>query len=257
MTKNSTLTRTPSSDRTRDRGALWPTALAVVLGLLMVLAPAHVATAGHGQSEDTSSEDCEKDGVNIECNEFGVIEMPTTEDMKGSPVTLSAEITLDKSYEDRDARWIMFSVRNVTEDGNSPVSIDLQAFNTSSGDVVTTRVIQDEPSELNLWVDVLDLPVDEPINLEVEVGVTERGAFAIETIVIPFDRGYEPIKDEQGESVSLYSSTLLAVNGATTTTTTEDDGSILEGNKLPGAATGLTLILLSATALVLNARRTR
>lgn len=258
MTKNSTSARTPSPNRDRGLGGLGRTTFAIVFGLLMILAPIDAATASHAQSsDDTSSEDCQEDGVNMECNEFGKIQMPTTKKMKGSPVNLAAQITLETSYEDRDARWIMFSIRNVTDDGDSPVTIDLESFNTSSGDVVTTRTIQDQPSELNLWVDVLDLPTGEQITLEVEIGVTERGAFAIETVVIPFDRGYEPIKDDQGDTVSLYSSTLLAVNGATTATTNREDGSILDGNKVPGAAAGLAVLLLGATAVMLNARRDR
>lgn len=233
--------------------------LAIVLGLLMILVPITVATASHDQPSNDTFEDCQIDGVNVECNGFGKIQMPTTKNMKGSPVTLAAEITLETSYEDRDARWVMFSMRNVTDDGNSPVTIGLESFKSPSGEVVTTRVIQDDPSELNLWVDVLDLPTGEPITFEVEIGATERGAFAIETIVIPFDRGYEPIKDHQGAPVSLYSSTLLAVNGATaaTTTTTEGDGSILDGNKVPVAAAGLTVLVLGAVAVVLNAGRER
>lgn len=258
MPNNSTLANARSSDRSRDPGDTWRPALAILLGLLMILVPINVATASHDQpSDDTSSEDCQEDGANIECNEFGRIEMPTTKSMKGDPVTLVADITLKTSYEDRDARWVMFSIRNVTNDGDSPVTIGLQEFKTSSGDVVTTRVIQDDPSELNLWVDVLDLPVGEPITLEVEVGATERGAFAVETIVIPFDRGYEPIKDSSGEPVSLYSSTLLAVNGVTTSTASGDGGSLLDGNKVPGAAAGLTVLVLGAIAVVRNAGRNR
>lgn len=255
MTETSTLARAPSSNRNRDLGGTWRAIFAIVLGLLMILVPINVATASHGQS----SEDCREDGVNVECNGFGRIQMPTTKDLKGEPVTLVAEITLKTSYEDRDTRWIMFSMRNVTADGDSPVTIDLEAFRTASGDVVTTRVIQDEPSELNLWVDVLDLPVDEKITLQVDVGATERGAFAVETIVIPFDRGYEPIKDSHGEAVSLYSSTLLAVNGATsaTTSTSGDGGSILDGNKVPAAAAGLTALVLGSVAVVLRVGRRR
>lgn len=258
MTNNSTLAGTPSPNRNREPGHRWRATLVIAIGLLLLLVPINVATASHAEpSNDTASEDCEEDGVNVECNEFGRISMPTTKSLKGSPVMLTAEITLDTSYEDRDARWIMFSIRNVTADGDSPVTIGLETFSSSSGDVVTTRVIQDEASELNLWVDVLDLPVREPITLTVDVGVTERGAFAVETIVIPFDRGYEPIKDPQGDSVSLYSSTLLAVNGATSTTTAGDDGSILDGKKVPGTTVGILGILLGSTAIALKARTKR
>lgn len=253
MTKDCTLARDRSPSGNRGIGSLGRTTLAVVLGLLMLLAPIGVATASH----EASSEDCQEDGKNTECNEFGEIRMPTTKNIKGTPLSLTAEITLDTSYEDRDARWVMFSVRNLTEDRDSPVTIGLESFNTSSGDVVTTRVIQDKPSELNLWVDVLDLPVDERITLTVEVGATERGAYAIETIVIPFDRGYDPIKDHEGNSVSLYSSTLVAVNGATTSTATEDDGSLIDGNKVPGVAAGFTALLLATSAIVLNVGRKR
>lgn len=256
MTKNPTLTTTPSDNRNGDLGDRWRTTFAIVIGLLMVLASVGVAAASHQpSSSDEPAIDCQKDGVNVECNDFGAIMMPITKNVKGDPVNLAVNITLETSYEDRGARWVMFSMRNITDDGDSPVTIGLGSFTSSSGDIVTTRVIQDKPSELNLWIDVLDLPIGEPITLEAEIGVTERGAFAIETIVIPFDRGYEPIKDAQGAPVSLYSSTLLAVNAATTATAAGDDGSILDGNKVPGAAVGLTVLLLAATAVTLSARR--
>lgn len=224
---------------------------AMIMGLLMVAAPLALASTAQAQSG------CQQDGYNIECNEFGAIRMPTKQDVKGSPVTATADIVLETGYEDQNARWIMFSMRNVTQDGDSPVTISLKNFSSPSGEVVTTQVVQDEPSELNLWVDVLDLPTGEVITLEAEIGVTERGAFSLETVVIPFDRGYEPIKDRSGEPVSLYSSTLLGVNEETSATTTNSGSSLIDGNKLPGATAGVMLASLAVGAGLLARGRKR
>lgn len=214
------------------------TARALLLGLLVVVAPLAFAGVAAGQAggsgADAEAPDCKRDGYNVECNAFGAIRMESMRDLKGEPIDVSTGIVLQETFEDRDARWVMFSIRNTTADGESPVSIDLNSFESESGKVVVTRVDQPRPAELNLWVHVLDLPVDELMTLNVTVGVGERGAFALETVVIPFDRGYAPIEGANGEAISLYSSTLLAVNEETASTSSGEEGMLETGNKTGG-----------------------
>lgn len=202
-----------------------------------------------------ASPTCLEAGMNVQCTEFGSIKMDSRRDVRGDPIDLTAYIQLNTAYGDRGARWIMFSMRNATEDGPSPVTIGLTSFSTSSGDIVTTRVEQVKPSELNLWVDVLDLPVASPISLQMKVGSTQRGAFALETLVLAFDRGYAPIQDAQGNDSSLFSFTLLGVNKETGSTA-GDGGSFTDGKKLPGLESIAALTVLALGAAWMLRRRT-
>lgn len=211
-----------------------------VLGLL--------AVAGSASAQD----DCQESGKNIECNAFGRIAMENRERVKGEPVDVNASITLNTSYEDQGARWIMFSIRNVTDRGPSPVSVQLNTFSTDEGEIVTTRVDHEQENELNLWVDVLDLPVGEEITLDVTVGCTEEGAYAVETLVLAFDRGYDPIKNASGENVGLFSYTLLGVNEATEAVSAANGDEPLGIRGVPGptslAAAGSVTIAAAALA---------
>lgn len=223
---------------------MFATALAVlaVVGVL--------AVSGTASAQDDMS--CKESGKNIECNEFGRIAMDHRQRVKGDPVDVNATITLNRTYENQGARWIMFSIRNVTDSGESPVSLRLNTFSTDDGEVVTTRVDHEDENELNLWVDVLDLPTREPITLEVSVGCTEEGAYAVETLVLVFDRGYDPIKNASGENVGLFSNTLLGVNEATDPISTSSSDSPLGIRDVPGAgalgAAGAVAIVAAVTA---------
>jgi hypothetical protein len=224
---------------------LWVVAVVSLLGLA---APA----LAQSQSGGESSEDCTGGGVNGECNAFGKIAMQNREEVRGEPVDVNTTVTLNTSYEDRGARWVMFSVRNVTADGDSPVSIRLNSFATDEGEVVTTRVVHEEPNELNLWVDVLDLPVHKEIEIDVTVGVTDEGAYAFETLVLAFDRGYDPVQMANGDKASLFSYTLLGVNEATEPigSSTSSDGAlgVLSEIPAPSALATLGTITLAAAA---------
>lgn len=221
-----------------------------VTTLFMVVLLGLVALAGSSVAQD-----CRRNGVNSECNEFGQIHMDDRKNVEGEPVDVNTTITLNTNYEDRDARWIMFSVRNVTADGSSPISIRLNSFSTDEGEVVTTRVVHDDPNELNLWVDVLDLPVDEPIEIDVTVGVTERGAFSVETLVLAFDRGYDPIKNSSGKDASLFSYTLLGVNEATDPVSSSSTGSSLGIRGVPSLAVAGTVSTLGLAASLARRRQ--
>lgn len=228
--------------RTRRRAALLMFASVAAVALVMATVP--VSAQGR----------CEEPGQNMQCNDFGEIAMDTQRDIRGSVIDASAVVTLETSYFDQEARWIMFSVRNVTDDGGSPVTIALTSFSTPSGDVVTTRVEHPSPNELNLWVDTLDAPVGTPITIALQVGSTERGAFQLETLVMAFDRGYSPIINESGEPASLFSSTLLGVNKETGAVQS-GGGSILDGHKLPGLEMVAVIAALAVVAAVVHRRR--
>jgi hypothetical protein len=221
------------------RPAAWAAALA--LALLLGL-PSAAAQGG-----------CAEDGRNMQCTGFGRISMESQRDIRGDAIDVAAAITLDTAYADQGARWLLFSVRNVEADGSNPVTIELDHFTSPYGDIVTTRVEHATANELDLWVDILDMPVGAPIDLALHVGATERGAFRLETLVMAFDRGYAPIKDAAGNDASLFSFTLLGVNKETGAVN-PDGGSITEGKKLPALG---AVPLLSAVALlaVLSRRR--
>ena len=192
---------------------------------------------------------------NMQCTEFGTIAMDSQRDIRGQAIDVSADITLNTGYEAQGARWLLFSVRNIEADGSNPVTVGLNHFTSTYGDIVTTRVEHSKANELDLWVDILDTPVGTPIDLQVNVGSTERGAFRLETLVMAFDRGYAPILDSQGNDASLFSFTLLGVNDETGAVSPGGD-SLSDGKKLPGP--GLIPVLAAmAAAVVLVGRRLR
>lgn len=244
MHRNNPRTRRPAHDRPRLRRSLG----ALFLLLALVASSALPGAAARGDDE------CEEDGRNLQCNEFGTIGMDTRHDVRGKPVTVVTDITLETSYKDSGARWLLFSLRHDPEGADSsPVTIDLKRFETPHGEIITTEVERNGANEINLWVDVLDTPVGVPIQIEAEVGVTDRGAFVLETLVLPFDRGYEPVYDSEGEEASLFSSTLLGVNKETRSTHSGDGKGFLDGQKTPGLA--VPFVLLIAVALAVMRRR--
>ncbi|MEA3203358.1 MAG: hypothetical protein QOI63_1033 [Thermoplasmata archaeon] len=191
---------------------------------------------------------CNQPGKNIQCTGFGSIAMDTQRDIKGDPVDLTASVWLNTNYADHGTRWILFSIRNVTSEG-SPIAISLLKFATPSGEVVTTRVDHDKPNEVDLWVDILDTPVNTPITIDVQVGSSERGAYRLEALVLAFDRGYETVKVDGGEA-SLFASTLLGVNKETGKIANAGGGSILQGKKTPGLLVPGLVLALCAVALL-------
>jgi hypothetical protein len=199
------------------------------------------------------SDPCTQPGRNVQCTAFGSAAMDSQREIKGDPINLDADIWLNSNLADQGARWILFSVRNVTGEGSEPVSISLLKFATPSGEVVTTRVDHDKANEIDLWVDVLDTPVGTPITLSVQVGSSERGAYRLEVLVLAFDRGYETLKDPGGTEYSLFTSTLLGVNKETGQISNAGGGSLLEGKKTPG----LGLPILAATVGIAAALRRR
>lgn len=224
----------------------------------LILALASAALVGAASAQTSPVEPvCAEKGKNVQCTEFGSISMDAQHDIRGEPITVTADINLDTGYAHQGARWVMFSIRNVTDDGNSPVTIDVKGFSTPNGDIIVTRTDQVKASEVNLWVDVLDLPIGKPISLELRVGATERGAFALETLVLAFDRGYAPISDQDGNDASLFSFTLLGVNKETKSTAGDDVDSLADGRKLPSIGIVTSLVVLTFALAVMLRRQRR
>jgi len=219
---------------------------------VMVLIIAFCLAAVLALSSAVAQSGCAQSGRNMQCNEFGRIAMDNQQDIRGEPVELSVDITLRTGYEDQGARWLLFSVRNVEPDGSDPVTIELLSFHSTHGNIATTRVEQPSASELNLWVDILDTPIGAPIEIELRVGATERGAFELETLVMAFDRGYVPIQTSSGDA-SLFSFTLLGVNEETGKISSGK--SFLEGQKLPGFGVVPLVAVLAAVAVLVQRRR--
>ncbi|MEA3137756.1 MAG: hypothetical protein QOC71_2037 [Thermoplasmata archaeon] len=200
-----------------------------------------------------ASDGCSAPGWNRQCSEFGIIAMEDRRDIRGEPIVASAYVDLDTNYAESGARWLLFSVRNLEDDGSNPITIELVKFAGPNGDIVTTRVEQPSANQIDLWVDALDVPVNEEITIEVNVGATERGAFTLETLVMAFDRGYEPVYGSGGEEASLFSFTTLGVNDETASVG-GGGGSLTDGKKLPGLGV-LPMLAAVAAALVLARRR--
>ena len=242
--------RDESVRRARGHHRTWPRIAVAILALgLLGVGP---STAQEPQTQADGSP-CQEAGRNMQCTGFGTIEMDARHDVRGEPVRIAAQIQLHTAYADQGARWIMFSVRNPTTEADSPITVSLKGFATSFGNVVTTRVDQERPSELNLWVDVLDAPLDTPILLEFEVGATQRGAYGVEVLVIAFDRVYEPLQVD-GRDASLFSSSLLAVNKETASA--GGGGNVFDrGQAVPGVGWFVALGTLAVVAAGLYRRR--
>jgi hypothetical protein len=140
--------------------------------------------------------------------------MDSVREIKGSPIQLSTEVTLNSNFKDHGARWFLFSVRNVTADGTNPILLKVDGFSADGAQVVTSKVDQ-KAYESDFWVDVEDVPVGKTIHIDMTVGATDAGAFQLETLVMAFDRGYSAVADSSGAEASLFSFTLLGVKSAT------------------------------------------
>ncbi|MBW3583265.1 MAG: hypothetical protein KY455_09230 [Euryarchaeota archaeon] len=212
--------------------------------------PAQTTPADANKDVAKEGDPCHEPGKNIQCNELGFIAMDARYDIRGDPADVEVKIKLNHDYEEQGARWVMFSLRNHTAEG-SPVTIQPGKFATQHGDVLTTRVEHETPNELNIWVHVLDVPVGETITLTSTVGVTDRGAFTLEMLVLVFDRGYEPLKNSNGEDLNLYSFSLLGVNKETSANPA--DGGI--AGSVPGFGAAALLGATLALAAVVSRRR--
>jgi hypothetical protein len=235
-------------------------AVAAVLVLaLSALAPPTLAQMG--TTTPTSDQGCVPAGMNGQCNELGTILMDFQKDVTGTPVDVTTRITLETTFKDREARTFLFSVRNVTApgDGPSPVTVELVNFTSTSGEISVTKTERPGANELDMWVDVLDVPVHEPIDITVRAGATDRGAFRLETLAMPFDRAYHPIRGPDGAEASLFSFTFLAVNKQTeataSTSSTGLDHSLVRS--LPGAEPVIAVAAIAVVALLLAGPRRR
>ncbi len=191
----------------------------LTLTILLLLAASTLVPGAMAQSGrlGTPSSACAEKCFNVQCTEFGTMKMENQRDIRGEPITMTITTTLHDTYERSGARWVMFSVRHVPEgSGGSPISLQLMDFTSAYGPVYITSIDHDFANEINIWVHVVDVPLDTPLKLDVSVGAGDRGAFRLEALAMPFDRGYEPIADSLGADQILYSFTVLGVNKETT-----------------------------------------
>lgn len=234
----------------RNKGGIIAVLIVIAVAALLGLSGGAIALEA-AQGGSAAPQDCRKSGKNGECNQFGEIWMDTRKDVKGERVDLKTDIMLYTDFSDQNARWVMFSVRNISQELGHPVDVQLNSFRTEHGNVVTTREdYQDH--RVDLWVDVLDLPVNTPITITMNVGSTERGAFDLETMVLAFDRGYDPIRMAGGKQASLFAYTTLSV-----TDETGSSGFISRVQNVPGFEAVAVLGALAAVAIALARGRSR
>ncbi len=226
-------------------------ALPIVLILLAVstltpgaIAQTSVSTTGKGS--------CVEAGYNVQCTQFGTIKMPNQVDIRGDAATVTITATLHDTFERAGARWVLFSVRHVPEgSGASPISVDLVDFTSAYGPVYVTSIDHDFPNEINIWVHVVDVPIGTPLELDISIGAGDRGAFRLEALAMPFDRGYEPIPDASGMDELLYSFSVLGVNKETS----GGGGGGSSGRSIPVMGPVVTAFALLACVAVLRRRR--
>ncbi|HET6398190.1 MAG TPA: hypothetical protein VFH47_01390 [Candidatus Thermoplasmatota archaeon] len=200
--------------------------------------------------------DCDQPRTNMQCNEFGSIAMPSQVRIRGEPVEVTATIELNTNLQNRGSRYFLFSFRNVTEDGSNPIWIQVTDFSTPNGRVEFTREDHKGAHEKNYWVDIVDLPVNQPITVTMLVGATDRGAYSLEALVMAFDRGYAPVYDSSGSQASLFSFTLLSVNESTGDNRDAHAGGGKPGFNIPGPTLGVALAAVAVAGIV-AARRLR
>jgi hypothetical protein len=178
--------------------------------------------------------------------------MATEKYVSGDPVEVPIGITITHTFESQHARSFLFSVRNVSLGVDaSPVTILVTGFTSAGRDVPVTRAENRSGSEVDLWVDVLDIPVGDPMTITALAGSTQAGAFKLEALVMPFDKDYRPVYDSTGAQASLFSYTLLGVNKPTAAERGGAFGAGTLGKRLPGFEAGSAVLAgMAATALV-------
>lgn len=236
-------TRLAPRNKNGQRGSLAPRVFTIMVIAFVVLSGVAVAQAG-------AAGDCERKGKSGECEAYGEIWMDSSAEIRGEPVQLQAEIYLHTNFDEMGARWVMFSVRNTTWDGSNPVLISVDSFKTEHGNIITTREDRTD-NKVDLWVDVMDLPVGTPITIDMTVGSTERGAYNVETLVLAFDRGYDPIQDQYGNDVGLFAATHLGVNKASGSA----GGLSSKVQNVPGVAPMALVAAVGLAAVLLAGRR--
>lgn len=230
----------------RRRVSVGSASLAVLAIALVVLSGSVAALEGG------SGGSCDRKGKSGECKSYGEIWMDNSAEIRGEPVQLTTDIYLNTNFENMGARWVMFSVRNITWDGADPVRVSVDSFKTEHGEIITTREDRTE-NKVDLWVDVMDLPVGTPITIETTVGSTEKGAYMLETLVLAFDRGYDPIHDQSGTNVALFASTHLGVNQVTGSS----GGLTSKFQNVPGVAPMVLVAAIGLAAVLLAGRRSQ
>jgi hypothetical protein len=239
--------KTRLADRPKRRRHGFAASITTLLVVVLLVLAGPALTLEPAQAQQA----CERSGKSGECQPWGEAWMPNRAEMRGDPVELTAEIYLTSDFQDLGARWVMFSVRNVTWDGTNPIDVRIDSFGTQYGTVITTREDY-QPHQVDLWVDVMDLPVNDLIEIDMTINSAAKGAFLIETMIIVFDRGYEEIKTSGGDNVALFAATHLGVH--------EESGSGSGGlssrlQNVPGPGLIAVVAALGLVAAVFHGRR--
>lgn len=213
----------------------------VAILVLLALGPLAPGATAQGAA-------CAPQGMSGECNELGRILMDFQREVQGAPIDVTVRTTITDAHRE-EARSFLFSVRNLTEGRTSPVSVGLVSFATAAGGVVVLKTEQPTPSQLDLWVDVLDVPVGEPIDLTVNVGVRDRGVYHLEALVMPFDRAYEPLPKAGGGDLNLFAFSQLLVNAPSGDA--GGNGGLFRGSSVGKALPGPEPWLLAGAAALL------
>lgn len=222
----------------------------LLLFTAMALAP---GVAGQTDVIAQAGDLCAESGFNVQCSDFGSLKMENQRDIRGNPITMTITADISETYETSGARWVLFSVRHVPEGSTSPISLALSGFTSSYGNVYITSVEQDVPHEINIWVHVVDVPLNTPLELDIQVGASDRGAFRLEALAMPFDRGYEPIADVNGTDHILYSFSLIGVNKESSGVEPASEGSS-GGRAIPVVGPVATTLALLACAIAIRRR---
>ncbi len=226
--------------------------VSLIMFLLTAMMMASAATAQTSLSSDLDDE-CKEAGYNMQCNQFGTIKMENQADIRGEAVPVTATLVVDQTYEQAGARWVLISIRHVPEgSGGSPISLSLTSVKSPFGNVYITSIDQEMPNEINVWVHVVDIPLGSPIEVKYMIGSSDRGAFRVETLAMPFDRGYEPITDARGNDLILYSFALVGVNKESGVVASTSGGS--GGRGIPTVGLPILGVGLLGAALLIRRR---
>lgn len=220
-------------------------ALAVLIALLLPVAPAAAQNSEPHSQSSTTGED----------NEFGSIRTPYQMEVSGEPVIVEATVVLHEHYQDQKATFFMFAW-----DTQSAPAVDAEyiALETKTGEALKVTEVQSEPELVKWFVDVEDLPgVGATIVMRAEVDVRSKGFFSVAAMVVPFNYRWEQVQMSDGAQAKLYGFTQLGVNQETTSEAEAPRFGDAGGGKLPVPNVGAAVAVAAIGGVALAAGRRR